>query len=56
MKSYQTLSSLIRKINQSQLKYVEYTTVKLADGKFTAKFVCLSELEKKAVQKEGFLM
>lgn len=56
MKAYQTLSSLTRKINQTQLKYVEYSVVQLGDGRFTAKFVCLSDLEKKAVEKEGFLM
>lgn len=56
MKAYQTQSSLIRKINQTLLKYVEYSIVQLADGKFTAKFICLSDLEKKVVDKEGFLM
>lgn len=56
MKAYQTQSSLIRRINQTLLKYVEYSVVQLADGKFTAKFVCLSDLEKKAVEKEGFIM
>lgn len=55
MKTYQTKAALVRKINQTLLKYIDYTIV-MVDGKYTAKFVCLSDLEKKTVNKEGFLM
>lgn len=55
MKMYQTKSALVRKIKQTILQYMEYSVV-VVDGKFTAKFVCLSDLEKNVVTKEGFLL
>lgn len=55
MKTYQSKGALIRKIKQTLLQYMDYTIV-MVDGKYTAKFVCLSDLEKKAVVKEGFMM
>ena len=54
-KTYKLSGSVRKKINQSLLKYIEYTVVEV-DGGFTAKFTCLSETEKKAVLKEGFLI
>ena len=54
-KTYKLSGSIRKKINQSLLKYIEYTVVEV-DGGFTAKFTCLSETEKKAVLKEGFLI
>lgn len=53
MKTYKNINSLRKKINQTLLKYVDYTVV-VVDGMYSAKFVCFSELEKKAVIKEGF--
>lgn len=55
MKIYKLTSSIRKRINQTILKYIEYTIVEV-DGGFTAKFVCFSDLEKKAVLKEGFIM
>lgn len=55
MKTYKLASSVRKRINQTILKYVEYTIIEV-DGAFTAKFVCLSDLEKKAILKEGFIM
>jgi len=54
-KTYKLASSVRKRINQTILKYVEYTIVEV-DGRFTAKFVCLSDLEKETVTKEGFLV
>jgi hypothetical protein len=54
MKIYKLKSSVHKRIKQTILKYVEYSVV-MVDGGFTAKFVCLSELEKKTVLKEGFM-
>lgn len=55
MKTYQSKAALVRKINQTVLQYMDYTVV-MIDGRYTAKFVCLSDLEKKTVAKEGFMM
>lgn len=53
MKTYKSISSLRKKINQTLLKYMDYTVV-VVDGMYSAKFDCLSDLEKKTVIKEGF--
>jgi hypothetical protein len=55
MKTYKNISSLRKKINQTLLKYVDYTVV-VVDGMYSAKFACFSELEKQAVIKEGFTL
>lgn len=55
MKTYNTKASLVRQVKKTLLQYMDYTIVEI-DGKYTAKFVCLSDLEKKAVMKEGFTM
>ncbi len=55
MKTYKLSGSVRKKINQTLLKYMDYTIIQV-DGGFTAKFVCLSDLEKKTVLKEGFLI
>lgn len=54
MKTYNSIQSLRRKINQTTLRFMDYTIV-MVDGKYTAEFVCLSDLEKKTVVKEGFM-
>jgi hypothetical protein len=55
VKTYQTKAALVRKINQTLLRYMDYTVVTV-DGRYTAKFICLSDLEKETVMKEGFVM
>lgn len=55
MKTYKLKSSVHKRINQTTLKYVEYEIVQV-DGGFTAMFLCLSDIEKKAVLKEGFVL
>lgn len=55
MKTYKLSGSARKRINQTLLKYMEYTIVKV-DGGFTARFICFSDLEKETVLKEGFLI
>lgn len=55
MKPLKFASSVRKKINQTLLKYMDFTIIEV-DGGFTATFICLSELEKKTVLKEGFLI
>jgi hypothetical protein len=55
MKIYKLSGSVSKKINQTLLKYMDYTIIQVTGG-FTAKFVCFSDLEKKTVLKEGFII
>lgn len=55
MKPMKFSSSVRKKINQTLLKYMDFIIIEV-DGGFTAAFICLSELEKKTVLKEGFLI
>lgn len=55
MKTYKNIQSVRQQINKTLLKYVDYTIVNI-DGRFTAKFNCLSDLEKKTVIKQGFVV